>query len=80
MKTTSKKNQNLFSIPLTFRGKPFLGLAQLSKILIYLKLLEMVLMDLVHSVNLLHFTSLIFIEREYYAAPPAPPPKFKISG
>jgi hypothetical protein len=40
-KTTSKnktkkpkKNNNLFSIPLKFRGKPFLGLAQLSKILI----------------------------------------------
>ena len=26
------KNKNLFSIPLKFRGKPFLGLAQLSKI------------------------------------------------
>ena len=35
MKTTSKKN--IFLIPLKFRGKPFLGLAQLSKILfIYL--------------------------------------------
>ena len=33
MNATSKKNQkNLFLIPLTFRGKPFLGLAQLSKI------------------------------------------------
>ena len=32
MKTTSKKN--LFLIPLKFRGKPFLGLAQLSKIFI----------------------------------------------
>ena len=30
MKTTSKKN--LFLIPLKFRDKPFLGLAQLSKI------------------------------------------------
>ena len=27
-----KKNINLFLIPLKFRGKPFLGLAQLSKI------------------------------------------------
>ena len=32
MKTTSTKN--LFLIPLKFRGKPFLGLAQLSKIFI----------------------------------------------
>jgi hypothetical protein len=32
MKTTSHKNKNLFLIPLKFRGKPFLGLAQLSKI------------------------------------------------
>ena len=32
---TSKKNQNLFLIPLKFRGKPFLGLAQLSKIFYY---------------------------------------------
>ena len=37
MKTTSKKNEddlkkNLFLIPLKFRGKPFLGLAKLSKI------------------------------------------------
>ena len=40
MKTTSKKikkNINLFSIPLKFRGKPFLGLAQLSNILLKLK-------------------------------------------
>jgi hypothetical protein len=34
---TSNKNEedlknNIFLIPLTFRGKPFLGLAQLSKI------------------------------------------------
>jgi hypothetical protein len=29
---------NLFSIPLKFRGKPFLGLAQLSKIFIYIVL------------------------------------------
>jgi hypothetical protein len=27
-----KKKKNLFSIPLKSRGKPFLGLAQLSKI------------------------------------------------
>jgi hypothetical protein len=27
-----KAKQNLFSIPFKFRGKPFLGLAQLSKI------------------------------------------------
>ena len=33
MKTTSKKN--LFLIPLKFRGKPFLGLAQLSQIFLY---------------------------------------------
>ena len=41
MKTTSKKKlnkneddlkKNIFLIPLKFRGKPFLGLAQLSKI------------------------------------------------
>jgi hypothetical protein len=35
MKTTSKKNQNLFLIPPKFRGKPFLGLAQLSKIFVF---------------------------------------------
>ena len=29
-------NENLFLIPLKFRGKPFLGLAQLSKIFIYI--------------------------------------------
>ena len=34
MKTTSK----LFSIPLKFRGKPFLGLARLSKIFLLLLL------------------------------------------
>ena len=33
MKTSKKK---LFLIPLKFRGKPFLGLAQLSKIFLYL--------------------------------------------
>ena len=33
MKMTYKKN-HLFSIPLEFRGKPFLGLNQLSKIFI----------------------------------------------
>ena len=31
-KNDIKKNQNLFLIPLKFWGKPFLGLAQLSKI------------------------------------------------
>ena len=31
-----KKKKNLFSILLKFRGKPFLGLAQLSKILLIL--------------------------------------------
>jgi hypothetical protein len=31
-----KKNKNLFLIPLKFRGKPFLGLAQLSKILLFI--------------------------------------------
>ena len=31
-KTTSTKNKIFFFIPLKFRGKPFLGLAQLSKI------------------------------------------------
>ena len=36
MKTSKKK---LFSIPLKFRGKPFLGLAQLSKILLYINIL-----------------------------------------
>ena len=30
--TKNKIKKNLFSIPLKFRGKPFLGLAQLSKI------------------------------------------------
>jgi hypothetical protein len=30
--TLKKKKKNIFSIPLKFRGKPFLGLAQLSKI------------------------------------------------
>ena len=34
-KTTNNK-KNLFFIPLKFRGKPFLGLAQLSKIIIIL--------------------------------------------
>ena len=43
MKTTSKKNEddlkkNLFLIPLKFSGKPFLGLAQLSKILFNCKI------------------------------------------
>ena len=33
-----KINKNLFSIPLKFRGKPFLGLAQLSRIFYILKL------------------------------------------
>ena len=37
MKTTSKKN--IFLIPLKFRGKPFLGLAQLSKIFEYIVLI-----------------------------------------
>ena len=32
MEDDLKKIKNLFSIPLKFRGKPFLGLAQLSKI------------------------------------------------
>jgi hypothetical protein len=32
MEDDLKKNKNLFSIPLKSRGKPFLGLAQLSKI------------------------------------------------
>ena len=43
MKTTLKKMKNeddlkkkKISIPLKFRGKPFLGLAQLSKIFLYL--------------------------------------------
>ena len=31
-----KKIKNLLLIPLKFRGKPFLGLAQLSKIFVYL--------------------------------------------
>ena len=31
-----KNKKNLFLIPLKFRGKPFLGLAQLSKIFYYL--------------------------------------------
>ena len=30
--TSNKKTKNLFFIPLKFRGKPSLGLAQLSKI------------------------------------------------
>ena len=34
------KNKNLFLIPLKFRGKPFLGLAQLSKIFHRLKSLN----------------------------------------
>jgi hypothetical protein len=32
MEDAFKKEEDLFSIPLKFRGKPFLGLAQLSKI------------------------------------------------
>jgi hypothetical protein len=32
LKKKKKKKKNLFLIPLKFRGKPFLGLAQLSKI------------------------------------------------
>ena len=35
MEDDLKKIKNLFSIPLKSRGKPFLGLAQLSKILNY---------------------------------------------
>jgi hypothetical protein len=45
-----KQQQNLFSIPLKFKGKPFLGLAQLSKIF---------------SDNLLFYPSYIFWFREY---------------
>jgi hypothetical protein len=39
MKTTSKKT-NIFLIHLNFRGKPFLGLAQLSKIVLFNSYLE----------------------------------------
>ena len=35
MEDDLKKNKNLFLIPLKFRDKPFLGLAQLSKIFFY---------------------------------------------
>ena len=41
MKTTSKKN--LFLIPLKFRSKPFLGLAQLSKIFIIIIIINIYL-------------------------------------
>jgi hypothetical protein len=51
-KKTSKKN--LFLIPLKFRGKPFLGLAQLSKIFLYIFILKSNLgtskVDLLNSV------------------------------
>ena len=44
MKTTSKKN--IFVIPPKFRGKPFLGLAQLSKIFYFFLYIYISLNDL----------------------------------
>ena len=59
MKTTSKKKKNLFSIPLKFRGKPFLGLAQLSKILNYYVCMQKYLEPNKHSNQLGKFTFLV---------------------
>jgi hypothetical protein len=42
----TKKKKNLFSIPFKSRGKPFLGLAQLSKIF---------LQFIVHNLRIKHF-------------------------
>ena len=62
--------KNLFSIPLKFRGKPFLGLAQLSKICIIIInhkiLIYYFLVNHAHSPSLFihhqHFLELINVE------------------